>query len=541
MEARRRVRIGIGVALLLGLGAEGDLGAVDFIRGDANSDGVVSFADGEAVLGYLFRHEELPCLDAADATDSGGVDIVDAAAIRNHVINGAYDPPSPFPEPGPDPTPRPDDWPTGCNAYGEGAMVDDPQARIEILDAVAPGGGNGRVRLDLAISNSVPITAYYAALIVGADVVSGVSESAASYLPGIASGQRLSAGRLTVVSDHVSQSDTVVIPPGESVVAAELPLCLAMGTPAGEYAITVESGELVHAGTNRAITPTLASGTLRVLADVAVAEDCGDTAPPPINALYELVGGSATPGETVEVPLKMQADAVIQGFAYSVDFEEEVLEALGTDAIWQRPDGGEFGFAIHEINNENAIPGSAGVDEGFLVGAVIIDLEGPVGLPANVDHEVLRFRLRVRPETTAATTELRFIDGGQGTGQPVPNHVVANGDARYTRDSASSFLFISGLIGVMPDIVTFLRGDANGDETVDISDPQRTLNHLFLGSGQPACFDAADANDDGTLNIADAIFTLAYLFSSGSAPSPPFPAAGLDPTEDAMGCLRRGS
>src|SRR5262245_7028039 len=125
MEASKSTRLGIvGVGLLLVHGSSLDVCAVDFIRGDANSDGVVSFADGEAVQGYLFRFKDLSCLDAADANDSGDVDIADVAAIWTHVIDGTYDPPSPFPELGPDPTPGSPDWPSGCDGYGDGTVLD---------------------------------------------------------------------------------------------------------------------------------------------------------------------------------------------------------------------------------------------------------------------------------------------------------------------------------------------------------------------------------------------------------------------------------
>src|SRR6185436_6181336 len=43
----------------------------------------------------------------------------------------------------------------------------------------------------------------------------------------------------------------------------------------------------------------------------------------------------------------------------------------------------------------------------------------------------------------------------------------------------------------------FRRGDTNADAHVDVSDSIATLGYLFLGSGAPACLDAADANDDG--------------------------------------------
>lgn len=94
---------------------------------------------------------------------------------------------------------------------------------------------------------------------------------------------------------------------------------------------------------------------------------------------------------------------------------------------------------------------------------------------------------------------------------------------------------LAAQIGVDID-ETFIRGDTNQDDDVDISDPVATLNYLFHGSARVFCSDAADADDDGHVTITDAIFTLGYLFTSGEMPPAPFPAAGIDPTEDVLGC-----
>ncbi len=78
----------------------------------------------------------------------------------------------------------------------------------------------------------------------------------------------------------------------------------------------------------------------------------------------------------------------------------------------------------------------------------------------------------------------------------------------------------------------FVRGDANMDGTLDLSDPITVL--LFLFSSKPSlpCDDAADANDDGIINLADAVAALSYLFRQGNNPPAPFPLAGADPTDD---------
>jgi hypothetical protein len=82
----------------------------------------------------------------------------------------------------------------------------------------------------------------------------------------------------------------------------------------------------------------------------------------------------------------------------------------------------------------------------------------------------------------------------------------------------------------------FRRGDANGDGTVNITDPIATLGFLFLGQAPLACPDAADGDDSGGLNITDPIKVLSFLFTGGREPPAPGPrACGPDPTADPLG------
>jgi hypothetical protein len=89
---------------------------------------------------------------------------------------------------------------------------------------------------------------------------------------------------------------------------------------------------------------------------------------------------------------------------------------------------------------------------------------------------------------------------------------------------------------VLPPAPRFVRGDANLDERVDLSDAVKLVGHLFRGLAA-GCADALDADDSGALNITDAIFVLEFVFRGGASPPPPFPARGVDPTGgDALGC-----
>lgn len=88
----------------------------------------------------------------------------------------------------------------------------------------------------------------------------------------------------------------------------------------------------------------------------------------------------------------------------------------------------------------------------------------------------------------------------------------------------------------------FLRGDADGDGTRNITDGVRIFNFLFTGGDAPPCLDAADTNDQGLVNITSGIYVLNFLFLGGPPPPAPFENCGEDTTPDQagggdLGCL----
>lgn len=91
------------------------------------------------------------------------------------------------------------------------------------------------------------------------------------------------------------------------------------------------------------------------------------------------------------------------------------------------------------------------------------------------------------------------------------------------------------LYGLAPE-ADFVRGDANFDDAVNLTDAVFTLAFLFQGGVSPACEDAVDTDDTGTLEITDAVRLLNHLFLSAPPPPPPYPEPGRDPTADALGC-----
>lgn len=63
-----------------------------------------------------------------------------------------------------------------------------------------------------------------------------------------------------------------------------------------------------------------------------------------------------------------------------------------------------------------------------------------------------------------------------------------------------------------------LRGDANGDEEVTISDAVFLINYIFKNGPAPDPIQAGDANSDGEIGIVDVVYLVNYLFKNGPPP-----------------------
>lgn len=75
----------------------------------------------------------------------------------------------------------------------------------------------------------------------------------------------------------------------------------------------------------------------------------------------------------------------------------------------------------------------------------------------------------------------------------------------------------------------FIRGNANGDAAVDVSDGVYLLGYLFQSGPAPIPTEAAaDVNDDGGVDVSDSIYLLNFLFVFGPPPPAPFPNPGCE-------------
>jgi hypothetical protein len=66
--------------------------------------------------------------------------------------------------------------------------------------------------------------------------------------------------------------------------------------------------------------------------------------------------------------------------------------------------------------------------------------------------------------------------------------------------------------------LNFVRGDANTDSKVTISDIVYLVSYLFKGGPAPVSWLSGDVNYDGKVSIADIVYLVNYLFKGGPAP-----------------------
>ena len=74
-----------------------------------------------------------------------------------------------------------------------------------------------------------------------------------------------------------------------------------------------------------------------------------------------------------------------------------------------------------------------------------------------------------------------------------------------------------------------IRGDADGDDAINVNDPTYLTNWIFFEGPDPPCEDPplgtsnypeADANGSGSVNVDDPTYLTNYLFFEGPAPLP---------------------
>jgi hypothetical protein len=148
--------------------------------------------------------------------------------------------------------------------------------------------------------------------------------------------------------------------------------------------------------------------------------------------------------------------------------------------------------------------------------------------------------LRAQMEATALLDEAKWPDDLEPL-HAGPKRTFAQEIPLMKQNISRRRAHMARVVGIqledIPAQTRFLRGDVDGNASVDMADALKLLWFLFLGGNTLDCADAADADDSGAVEITDAIGVLRYLFAGGPTPPAPGPAdCGEDSTADALGC-----
>lgn len=243
--------------------------------------------------------------------------------------------------------------------------------------------------------------------------------------------------------------------------------------------------------------------------------------------IAESTTGQAALGE-VDHEIKIHAfnSEDLQGFSISLVYDPLVWEFSHVEITGTITEtaGAEF---VEEFSND---------DQGNAVLGVLLDILPPYAgqvIPSTgIELEVARFYFDVQPDVfESVETTIGFAPS---PGTPVVDNVFVIGNQSVQP------LTIDTVIEVAVQNI-FLRGDADGDLYLDLSD---VINNLVFMTGacpecpDPTCYKALDVNDNGVIDLADGVQLVNYLYTFGPPPAAPFPEPGPDPTPDDLTCER---
>jgi hypothetical protein len=538
-----------------------------FVRGDVDGDGDLTLADAVRMARAIALRSPLPCADAADFSDNGFVQLGDLALLVEFLRDGSPAPPAPFPQPGVDATGDALD----CGQVGAPPPVRDAGDAYAL--SVGPASASSRdVALSVAVANGVPVRggeleveisprwaedARVVALRPSLELALSLpaSELDDSFIQAALDGD----GVLHIVWWLSIFDEERLLAAGESRPLLAVTLCPA-SSPAGDYDLRVLRGELVSAAGER-----LAAGGNP--APTALGEPDGVACVPEVpewsdvRARVWIGDAQAWPGGTFRVPFYAMSSQDAFSFTCIVVWDPDLLEIRGAEQV---SDVGYVGGSLRNFDGESG-PGRQDVWHEMLDRLRICDpcyatggrFQGPSAtmrvssydpggeprwlFPEEREYHFFDLIFTVRESVEAEEAWIDFYED-PGTLGPFSHdnavRLCPNRDEMCNLNFQARPL-VAGRVEILPAPpgTGFLRGDANLDGQLGMSDAITLLFALFGGAASPLkCPDAADANDDGRLDVSDAISVLGYLFLGGPRPPPPFPEPGEDPTADLLRC-----
>lgn len=267
----------------------------------------------------------------------------------------------------------------------------------------------------------------------------------------------------------------------------------------------------------------------------------GVTVPADRNADYtfRLGTGAGVPSNTgIAIPVTLSNEVGISALTMVFTYSPEQLridEIITEENTILSAQSAEY--IIAEFHNNEGVAFIAALKD-FATPFSFVSGESP-NFPAGNEQLVATIKCGVVVSADQGFAPIVFQDGvkipNQNQPPDPPESIPEVHNLVMLGDSAVRPLLAEG--GGVEIRRGFIRGDANKDDGVDISDPVFILQYIFMGAAVPPCKDSGDANNDTRLDISDSIWLLSYLFRGGPQPSEPFPQPGVDPSDDGSGSL----
>jgi hypothetical protein len=555
MSSKRYLAVlqGLLVCFLLSLPGP-SLAQVPFIRGDLSGDGEVTLVDAILLARSVADRSVLPCRDSGDINDNGLISLGDVALLMEFLLNGWTAPSAPFPGVGADPT---EDM-LGCNEVPSGTTDEDPESFYSLTATPLAAG----IRLRVSLKNSRELIGGSLSFAfpegwsrdsVVMDVRSSLELSMALEYDHMVMGEFGKDGVLRIVWLLSIAGKEKALSAGQLRQLLDITLCPA-ATPPGDYRIEPSGlGEIVaEDGASFRVESKGASVSIE-----EAGAPCGSV--PRTNETirpYVWMGDiQAMAGGRFRVPFYSMVNVEYLTVGYKVKWNPEVLRVVWVDKVTPKGLLGAFllnydgydpwGRSVHYVDDSLPYlwisycdPCNSHREDSPSAYLSIYDYvpaeEAKVAFFSYREYYQFDLIFEVLPGAQAGAAWIEFVENPTNG---KCNYIWPPG--RTTDVYYPARPLFPALVTVLPWEATdsFIRGDADFDGAVSITDPIRTFSVLFLGSGAFPCPDSADSNDDGALDITDGVCTLSFLFLGSSPPPTPFPEAGEDETVDELGCM----
>ena len=245
----------------------------------------------------------------------------------------------------------------------------------------------------------------------------------------------------------------------------------------------------------------------------------------------ELLADESTTLDVHVLGSASNGSADVQGWSYGVSVDRDAIipvdAAPGADAAALNGGSGPD-VALYDLNDMSNDGSVTGITVGVVVAAAAPANEVlPIGDGETKHLDTITFRsAKTLGAGETEDTTIAFVEtlGDIGGRDPIEVLFVLAGEGVSPDSTDTKTITLVGVDG--GDVPRFIRGDANNDSRVDISDGIWILVMLFAGGETTACMPAANADSNDEINMSDAMYIFNWRLQPNRTPDNLAPAPG---------------